>query len=73
MREIEDKVQKLPSYHQIDDNVHVLMNKQRLFGRIISVKFTDYGKVFYDISVQVNKDDDTELHDVDAMYVVSTK
>ncbi len=68
-KQIEETVLKLPSLHQIDDVVTVQWNKQRIKGCIISVKFTDYGKVLYDISISVFKDDSTEIHDVESEFV----
>ena len=60
----------LPSKHQIDDIVNVNFGKVGLVTgcKIIKVHFT-HGKVFYDVSVNINTSHITRLYNIDSVFV----
>jgi hypothetical protein len=62
---------KLPSAFQVGQIVELDFYYSRIKGcEISAVKFTDYGKVYYDVLVPLNEGEQTILKDVDSICVV---
>lgn len=63
----------LPSTHQVDATVDVHLGKNNCLRncKVAAVKFTNYGKVLYDINVLVDFDLDSYslINNVDSLFV----
>lgn len=59
--------------HQIGGVVHLVFNPDKgsyVVGKVAAVKFTDYGKVLYDVRIEVTGGGDTVVESVDSRFVL---
>jgi hypothetical protein len=67
-------VLKLPSVHQIGATVDVDFGNSKYLKscEVVAVKFTDYGKILYDVRVPVKFDDQsTVIESIDSILVTA--
>lgn len=65
---------KLPSAHQVGQLVNINFNKFTSLEEVIvsAVRFTDYGKVLYDVKIYVGEDNYTNVVGIDSYFVHPT-
>ncbi len=63
---------KLPAQFQIGQQVELDFYYSRIKGcEIAAARFTDYGKVYYDVLIPLNEGEQTIVKDVESNCVVS--
>lgn len=67
------KTIKLVSQHQINDIVKLSFGRQDAKYTVIAVKFTNTGKVLYDLYINLTMVVETEIKDVDSYFVEKLK